>query len=251
MLVKSALTLLGCLTSIACTFHDESKQSLKSTDIEPNKNSQVAVNSWAKNQQQSVNSELLPATNSRLKSSQALSIGLPSAKQWQPDERVSKKSEKKNYDSETQLAAAVKTGSYITLTSTGTKNALGNPLYQLRLYANGQLIGTYATVSGRAHTQNRNRNRAGTEAPLPDGKYKVARAPIPGSISEAGDRFLPIQPLFQTGRSALGIHYDPSFEKNNGEDGTSGCVALTNKRELNQVLNYIRTYQPKYFEVNI
>ncbi len=106
-------------------------------------------------------------------------------------------------------------------------------------------------MTGRKHTQNRNRNRAGTEAPLPNGKYKVARAPIAGSIPEAGDRFLPIQPLFQTGRSALGIHYDPSFGKDNGEDGTSGCIGLTNKQELNKVLNYVRTYQPQYLEVNI
>lgn len=63
-----------------------------------------------------------------------------------------------------------------------------------------------------------------------------------------------IQPdliLFQTGRSALGIHYDPSFEKKNGEDGTSGCIALKNKSELNKVLNYVRTYRPKYLQVNI
>lgn len=137
------------------------------------------------------------------------------------------------------------------LIRTGKTNALGNPLYQLRLYANGQEIGTYDTVSGRAHTQNKNRHKAGTEAPLPDGKYKVATTPIPGTIAEAGDRFLPIQPLFSTGRSALGIHYDPSFEKRNGEDGTSGCIALKNKSELNKVLNYVRTYQPKYLEVNI
>lgn len=146
---------------------------------------------------------------------------------------------------------AIKSDNYMKLIPTGKTNAVGNPLYQLHLYANGQEIGAYYTVSGRAHTQNKNRHRAGTEAPLPDGKYKVARMPIPGTIAEAGDRFLPIQPLFQTGRSALGIHYDPSFEKKNGEDGTSGCIALKNKSELNQVLNYVRIYQPKYLQVNI
>ncbi|OKH22787.1 hypothetical protein NIES593_11735 [Hydrococcus rivularis NIES-593] len=142
-------------------------------------------------------------------------------------------------------------GSYMTLTPTGLTNTLGNPLYELRLYANGQLRGTYTTVSGRAYTQNRNRHQAGTEAPLPDGIYKVAKTSVAGTIAEAGDRFLAIQPLFRTGRSALGIHYDPSFEKNNGEDGTSGCIALTNRRDLDLVLNYVRTYQPQYLEVNI
>ncbi|TRU22407.1 MAG: L,D-transpeptidase [Microcystis aeruginosa Ma_QC_B_20070730_S2] len=140
---------------------------------------------------------------------------------------------------------------YMTLTPTALTNKLGNPLYQLSLYGNGQLIAAYMTVAGRAHTQNYNRHQAGTEAPLPDGKYRVAREPVPGTIPEAGDRFLPIQPLFRTRRSALGIHYDPSFEKPNGEDGTSGCIALTNRADLDQVLNYVRTYRPQYLEVNI
>ena len=128
----------------------------------------------------------------------------------------------------TPETASAKPSSYMTLTPTGLTNKLGNPLYQLSLYGNGQLIEAYMTVTGRAYTQNYNRHQAGTEAPLPEGKYRVAREPVPGTIPEVGDRFLPIQPLFRTGRSALGIHYDPSFEKRNGEDGTSGCVALTN-----------------------
>ena len=251
MLIKVALALLSCLVSMGCTFHSESKQALKIVDVEPNKNLQVTGISTAKNQQQLINSEPSPTTQSGTESSQALSIGLSSSKQWQPSEDALEKAEHKNYDSEAQLAATVNTDNYLTLKPTGRTNALGNPLYQLRLYANGQLIGTYTTVSGRAFTQNRNRNRAGTEAPLPNGNYKVSKTSIPGTIAEAGERFLPIQPLFQTGRSALGIHYDPSFEKANGEDGTSGCVALTNKSDLDQVLNYVRTYQPKYFKVNI
>ncbi|MHC5824952.1 MAG: L,D-transpeptidase, partial [Nostoc sp.] len=80
---------------------------------------------------------------------------------------------------------------YMTLTPTEEKNLLGNPLYKLNLFANGQLIGTYRSVSGRADTQTKDRNRSGTEAPLPDGRYKVATATTRGSIAEAGDRFLP------------------------------------------------------------
>ncbi|WP_335134544.1 L,D-transpeptidase [Nostoc sp.] len=140
---------------------------------------------------------------------------------------------------------------YMTLTPTGQANSLGNPLYELDLFANGQLISRYISVSGRANTQTRDRNRSGTEAPLPDGRYKVATATTRGSIAEAGDRFLPIQPLFSTGRSSLGIHYDPSFNKNNGEDGTSGCVALTNRQDLSQVLEYVYAYRPEFLDVMI
>ena len=142
-------------------------------------------------------------------------------------------------------------GNYMSLAPTGRKNAVGNPLYELRLYANGQLVGSYNTVTGRANTQNRNRHQAGTEAPLPDGRYLVSLTIVPGSKYEVGGRFLGIQPTFRTGRSALGIHYDPSFEKRNGEDGTEGCIALTNRGDLDQVLNYISTYFPQYLEVSI
>jgi hypothetical protein len=166
-------------------------------------------------------------------------------------EQESQLNDRKNYDSQKVLTASIESGNFMTLTFTGKTNLLGNPLYELRLYVNGELVNSYLTVSGRSHTQNKNRHQSGTEAPLPDGKYKVAKTSIAGTIPEAGDRFLAIQPLFQTGRSALGIHYDPSFEKNNGEDGTSGCIGLTNKPDLDEVLDFVRTYQPQYLEVNI
>jgi hypothetical protein len=173
------------------------------------------------------------------------------------DDSISKQEQRESVlnqgksDDRKNSVALKSTGSYMTLTPTGMTNALGNPIYELRLYVNGNSVGTYNTVAGRAYTQNRNRHQAGTEAPLPDGKYQVARTSVAGTIPEAGDRFLAIQPLFRTGRSALGIHYDPSFEKNNGEDGTSGCIGLTNRLELDEVLNYVRTYRPQYLEVNI
>lgn len=149
------------------------------------------------------------------------------------------------------LSKSTQVSTFMTLTPTQYKNTLGNPLYQLTLYVNNKPIAAYYTVTGRKYTQNRNRHKSGTEAPLPDGIYKVAKSPVPGTIPEAGGRFLPIEPLFQTRRSALGIHYDPSYEKRNGEDGTSGCIALTNKRDLTQFLNYIRIYQPQYLKVDI
>ncbi|MGB3639173.1 MAG: hypothetical protein WBA39_16595, partial [Rivularia sp. (in: cyanobacteria)] len=92
-------------------------------------------------------------------------------------------------------------GNFMTLTPTGQTNTLNNPLYKLRLYADGKLIDSFTTVSGRTFTQAKNRHQSGTEAPLPDGKYTVANSTIPGAITEAGEHFLPIQPKFKTGRS--------------------------------------------------
>ncbi|MEA5511577.1 L,D-transpeptidase [Crocosphaera sp. UHCC 0190] len=150
-----------------------------------------------------------------------------------------------------EVIAPVVQENYMTLTPTNTTNILGNPIYELRLYAKGQLIANYATVTGKATTQDKNRHQEGTEAPLPDGRYAVANTAVAGTEPEVGGLFLPIQPLFSTGRTALGIHYDPSFQKTNGEDGTHGCIALTQKQDLEQVLHYIYTYQPRYLEVTI
>jgi hypothetical protein len=80
------------------------------------------------------------------------------------------------------------------LTPTEKTNKLSNPLYKLDLYANGELVTTYEVVTGRHDTQDRNRNKAGTEAPLPDGSYQVASSTIAGTHPEVGRRFLPIQP---------------------------------------------------------
>ncbi|MEO0844015.1 MAG: L,D-transpeptidase [Cyanobacteria bacterium J06643_5] len=142
-------------------------------------------------------------------------------------------------------------GNFMTLIPTGQTNTQDNPLYRLSLYADGKLVHSFVSVSGRTFTQDRNRHQSGTEAPLPDGKYTVATAAIPGSIAEAGDHFLPIQPKFRTGRSALGFHVDPSFEKSNGEDGTAGCIGLTNKEDLDKLLSFVATYKPRFLDVTI
>ena len=139
----------------------------------------------------------------------------------------------------------------MTLERTKRTNALGNPLYKLYLYVNGKYFREFTTVTGRANTQDKKREQAGTQAPLPSGRYRVDRQPIPATTPEAGKLFLPIEPLFRTGRTSLGIHYDPSFQKNNGEDGTSGCIGLISPEDLEQVLDYVQTYQPKYLQVNI
>ncbi len=133
----------------------------------------------------------------------------------------------------------------------GRKNSLGNPIYKLEAYLDGKQYYSFDAVVGRAFTQNRNRHQSGTEAPLPNGTYSVSKNTIPGSIYEAGETFLPIYPHFKTGRSALGIHYDPSFNKNNGEDGTSGCIGLTRKEDRDNINRFTSQYHPQLLIVDI
>ena len=94
-----------------------------------------------------------------------------------------------NKTSNVLLANSSGSRAYMTLTSIGRKNAIGNPIYLLSLYVNGEKIDAYPTVTGRAHTQNRDRHISGTEAPLPSGRYSVARSIVKGTHSEVGGRF--------------------------------------------------------------
>jgi len=130
-------------------------------------------------------------------------------------------------------------------------NSLGNPIYKLEAYQDNQKIYSFDAVTGRKNTQNKNRNRSGTQAPLPDGKYLISSKIVPGTLPETGETFIPIYPEFATGRTDLGIHYDPSFNQNNGEDGTAGCIALTNKSDRDLINQFVIKYNPKELIVNI
>jgi hypothetical protein len=151
----------------------------------------------------------------------------------------------------TQEEVSAVTYPYLVMRPTGKVNSYGNPIYQVAIFNNGRLVSSVNAVTGRAHTQNRNRNVAGTEAPLPNGQYRVATNWVGGTDPEVGGRFLPITPLFSTGRSALGFHVDPSYNKNKKEDGTAGCIGLTTTAERDLLFKFVQEYKPRYLKVAI
>ncbi len=137
------------------------------------------------------------------------------------------------------------------------KNRFNNPIYKLTAYrsrSSGKIFQLNA-VSGRAFTQNRNRYQTQTHAPLPDGSYSVVAGVVAGTIREVGGTMIPIfpKPGFSSRmtRSALGIHWDPSFNKDRKEDGTSGCVGLTTKQDYRRVRDFVLAYRPRSLEVKI
>ena len=140
-----------------------------------------------------------------------------------------------------------------------TKNKYGNPIYLLHLCVGGQERRSFEIVTGRNFTQLKNRNQSGTHSPLPNGKYRVSTALTPGTLAEVGrvdglgvrQPFLPISPMFSTGRSALGIHVDPSFNRDPKEDGTSGCIGLTNPADFKSLWSNIQHYQIRDLQVAI
>ncbi len=140
-----------------------------------------------------------------------------------------------------------------------TKNKYGNPIYILHLCVGGKEQRSYEIVTGRSFTQVRNRHQSGNHSPLPNGKYRVGGGLAQGTLVEVGkvsglnvsQPFLPISPMFGTGRSALGFHVDPSYNKDPKEDGTSGCIGLTNPADFKSLWSDINQYQIRSLEVAI
>jgi hypothetical protein len=121
-----------------------------------------------------------------------------------------------------------------------------DPVWSVRLIVNGETKEEIRALIGRADRQNLNRDTAGNKSPLPVGQYRIDRngiEPGPFPDSELGRGYwIPITPLFQTNRSFLGIHQDPSWGKSNKESGTSGCIGLESAEHTKQVVQWIRTY---------
>lgn len=130
-------------------------------------------------------------------------------------------------------------------------NALGNPIHILEVYRNGIIYQRFKATSGTANSQNRDRSLPDLAAPLQDGTYTVSGQIVPGTIPEVGKTFIAVFPRFETARTDLGIHVDPSFNKRNGYDGTAGCIALTNSADRDLVNEFVLKYQPRNLFVSI
>lgn len=246
MYFQLALAFISCLVVFIYTSNAKQNpsQTQASNPLEKPNNVQLTTNDLS-NQKQQQWQDFQQSQKAQLNQKPPVSIDT------YPPNSLETPSKQLSQPSQTNTATPISRDNYMTLIPTNTTNAVGNFIYELQLYGNGQLIAAYPTVTGQATTQNKNRHKEGTEAPLPDGKYSVASSAVPGTTPEVGELFLPIEPLFSTGRTALGIHYDPSFQKTNGEDGTQGCIALTRKQDLDKVLDYVKIYQPQYLEVRL
>jgi hypothetical protein len=122
-----------------------------------------------------------------------------------------------------------------------------DPIWKLALVdQTGKELGTLKALSGRANRQTSNRNQGGNKSPLPTGVYTIDHYGIergPFGDPELGKGFwVPITPMFSTGRSDLGFHQDPSWGKLNGESGTSGCVGLESAEATSQLVQWIKRY---------
>ena len=148
---------------------------------------------------------------------------------------------------------------YLSLENGTTRNKYGNPIYLLHLCVGGKNRRIFEIITGRNYTQQRNRNQSGTESPLPNGKYRMSNTLVQGTLAEVGkvdglnvrQPFLPISPMFSTGRSALGFHVDPSYNKDPKEDGTSGCIGFLNQADFKSFWANVQQYKIKDLQVAI
>jgi hypothetical protein len=144
-------------------------------------------------------------------------------------------------------------GNYLKLVRDPSKgnNNVGNPIYTLEAYLNGRKYQTFAVVSGTKNSQSLDRNLGNNSAPLPDGLYDVSNRIIAGNTPEVGKTFISIFPKFETGRNSLGIHLDRSFNKDNGYDGTAGCIGITTSVDRDAINEFVTRYHPRNLVVTI
>jgi len=122
-----------------------------------------------------------------------------------------------------------------------------DPIWELSLVApSGKVLHTMKALSGRFNKQLANRHVPGNESPLPKGSYAINAHDIvrgPFDATELGTGYwVGISPLFNTGRSALGFHQDPSWGKTNSQSGTSGCIGLESAEATATLVQWIKKY---------
>ncbi len=139
------------------------------------------------------------------------------------------------------------TSSLIRISKTGEfVDSTRDPIWRVELVVGGKTVDSVQALIGRSGKQSADRHVAGNRSPLPTGRYQIVRESIergPFDDYELGSGYwIPVEPLFSTGRSSLGFHQDPSWGKQNGESGTSGCVGLKTAADTRKVADWIKQY---------
>lgn len=128
-----------------------------------------------------------------------------------------------------------------------------DPIWDVELVVDGKVVDKVEALIGRSYRQTADRHIAGNKSPLPVGTYSIDKqgiAKAPFDDPELGKGYwVPITPLFSTGRSALGIHQDPSWGLLNKESGTSGCIGLRSPEDTRKVVEWVRQYDVRVVSV--
>lgn len=140
---------------------------------------------------------------------------------------------------------------YIRVTKTNQYDGTGLMRLNVELLQGNKAIDRVAAVSGQPGKQYfrvGSQSRSGSLEPLPEGKWNLGNlewaSGKPGDFSRSwpdrndglGPIWVSMTPTFSTTRSAIGFHLDNNA--NRGLPGTSGCVGLATKSDLNKFVSW-------------
>jgi hypothetical protein len=145
-------------------------------------------------------------------------------------------------------------GAKVVATRTNETIAGGLRVYKTILVdSNGKIVNKVRLISGRVNYQ----NPSDVEDSLTPPPFGIYTFDAPGWVykgkdlkAQFGGVWSPITPTFNTNRSEIGIHYDPSASKGNYNAGTVGCFATPTVKEKDIMTNFIQTHKPKHFIFN-
>ena len=131
--------------------------------------------------------------------------------------------------------------SKVLVEKTGTRDESGlEKLLLTVLDRQGKAVYTSIVNSGDPTKQNKfaseGRSKAEVREPLEFGNYKI-KPTIKSGLPGVGSNFMPIEPKFNTSRTALGIHYDEDRKFN---PGSAGCLVFKTEKEFNEFQKYLR-----------
>lgn len=122
----------------------------------------------------------------------------------------------------------------------------GDPVWILQVVdQTNQVTESFEVVSGKKDSQLKNRNTPDNGSPLPSGIYSISTANIergPFPNPELGTGYwIPLNPLFPTNRTDLGIHQDPSWGLLNKHSGTAGCIGMKSAEDTASLVKIIKS----------
>ena len=126
-------------------------------------------------------------------------------------------------------SASWATPASLQLKRTSGTYANGDPIWQVQLLQQGQVLQRWKAVASAKQHQNLDRRWSpGNGSPLPKGTYRLGQPEPWGQ-----DLWLQLDPLFPTSRSALGIH--------NCYPGV-GCICIPDREQLSSLADAVRRY---------
>jgi murein DD-endopeptidase MepM/ murein hydrolase activator NlpD/muramidase (phage lysozyme) len=125
----------------------------------------------------------------------------------------------------------------VTMARTGKKDSNNLEILKLTVHdKSGNPLGTYNVNSGIASTQTKFggafTTAAGSKAPVEFGEFRIGQ-PVATVENQAalGRTFIPIDPTFETNRSAIGFHVDGDRST---AAGSAGCIVFATTAEFDK-----------------